>query len=83
MDKIDTRRFWLGTILAVAGVAMLFVALFIPPQGEISGSALGAAGQVFLLSGAILGLDSYTSFKMKSLIQQAIGNEKEIKNENN
>lgn len=79
MDKIDTRRFWLGTALAVAGVAMLFVALFIPPQGEISGSALGAVGEVFLLSGAILGLDSYVTFKMKNLIQQTIGNEKEIK----
>lgn len=79
MDKIDTRRFWLGAVLAVAGVVMLFVALFIPPQGEISGSALGAVGEVFLLSGAILGLDSYISFKMKNFIQEAIGNEKDVK----
>jgi len=34
---------------------------------------------VFLLSGAILGLDSYTTFKMKNIIQEAIGNEKDVK----
>lgn len=79
MDKIDTRRFWLGAVLAVAGVVMLFVALFIPPQGEISGSALGAVGEVFLLSGAILGLDSYTNFKMKNFIQKELEREKDIK----
>ena len=69
MEKIDKRKFWLGTVLAIAGVAMLFVALFIPPQGEISGSALGAAGEIFLVAGSLLGLDSYFNFKLKRYLK--------------
>lgn len=65
MEKVDKRKFWLGTVMALAGVAMLFTALFIPPQGEISGSALGAAGEIFLVAGSLLGLDSYFDFKLK------------------
>lgn len=70
MEKIDKRKFWLGTVLAIAGVAMLFVALFIPPQGEISGSALGAAGEIFLVAGSLLGLDSYFNFKLKRYLKK-------------
>lgn len=69
MEKVDKRKFWLGTVMALAGVAMLFVALFIPPQGEISGSALGAAGEIFLVAGSLLGLDSYFDFKLKRYLR--------------
>lgn len=69
MEKVDKRKFWLGTVMAIAGVAMLFVALFIPPQGEISGSALGAAGEIFLVAGSLLGLDSYFNFKLKRYLK--------------
>lgn len=69
MEKVDKRKFWLGTVIALAGVAMLFVALFIPPQGEISGSALGAAGEIFLVAGSLLGLDSYFNFKLKRYLK--------------
>lgn len=69
MEKVDKRKFWLGTVMVLAGVAMLFVALFIPPQGEISGSALGAAGEIFLVAGSLLGLDSYFNFKLKRYLK--------------
>lgn len=69
MEKVDKRKFWLGTVMALGGVAMLFVALFIPPQGEISGSALGAAGEIFLVAGSLLGLDSYFNFKLKRYLK--------------
>lgn len=69
MEKVDKRKFWLGTVMALAGVAMLFVALFIPPKGEISGSALGAAGEIFLVAGSLLGLDSYFNFKLKRYLK--------------
>lgn len=69
MEKVDKKKFWLGTVMALAGVAMLFVALFIPPQGEISGSALGAAGEIFLVAGSLLGLDSYFDFKLKRYLR--------------
>lgn len=69
MENVDKRKFWLGTVLAIAGVAMLFVAMFIDPQGEISGSVLGAVGEVFLLAGSLLGLDSYFNFKLKRFLE--------------
>lgn len=69
MENVDKRKFWLGTVLAIAGVAMLFVAMFIDPQGEISGSVLGAVGEVFLLAGSLLGLDSYFNFKLKRYLK--------------
>lgn len=66
--KIENRRFWLGALLITAGVVMLFVAMFINPKGEISGTVLGAAGEMFVLAGSMLGLDSYVNYKIKKFI---------------
>ena len=68
MNKIDERRFWLGSILAILGVALMFTGLFTPPVGEISGSVLGATGEIFLLAGAVLGISSYVDIKMKKYL---------------
>ena len=73
MEKTDGRKFWLGTILALLGVAMLFVGMFIDPQGEVSGSVLGAVGEIFLLAGSLLGLDSYFNFKIKKYLKKDDG----------
>ena len=70
MEKTERHRFWLGAILAILGVVIIIISLFIPPIGEIHPSALGAVGEIFLLSGCLLGLDSYVSIKMKKLITQ-------------
>lgn len=66
----DDKKFWLGSILAILGVAMLFVAMFIDPKGEISGSVLGAVGELFVLAGSLLGLDSYFDFKLKRYLKK-------------
>lgn len=66
----DDKKFWLGAILAILGVAMLFVAMFINPKGEISGSVLGAVGELFVLAGSLLGLDSYFDFKLKRYLKK-------------
>lgn len=68
MDKVDAKRFWLGAIIAILGIAMMFVGMFIDPKGEISPSVLGGTGEAFLLAGALLGLDSYFNFKIKKFI---------------
>ena len=73
MDKTDSKKFWLGAILALLGVAMLFVGMFIDPQGEVSGSVLGAVGEIFLLAGSLLGLDSYFNFKIKKYLKKDNG----------
>lgn len=73
MEKTDSRKFWLGATLALLGVAMLFVGMFIDPQGEVSGSVLGAVGEIFLLAGSLLGLDSYFNFKIKKFLKKDDG----------
>ena len=64
-ESMDVKRFWLGTALIVAGVVLLFIAMFIDPKGEIHGSVLGAFGEMATLAGALLGMDAYTSLKIK------------------
>lgn len=66
--KVESRRFWLGTVLIVCGVVMLFVAMYIEPKGKIDGTVLGAAGEMFVLAGSMLGLDSYVNYKIKKFI---------------
>lgn len=74
MNKIETRRFWLGAILMLSGVVLLFIALFVDPRGEIHGSVLGAFGEIATLSGALVGCDVYVNYK----IRKAINTEKNI-----
>ena len=76
----EDKKSWLGAFLCLAGVAMMFVDLFIPPvgmfidpQGEVSGSVLGAVGEIFLLAGSLLGLDSYFNFKIKKFLKKDDG----------
>lgn len=73
MTKSENKKFWLGAVLAILGVVMLFVALFIDPKGEISGSVLGAVGEIFLVSGSLLGLDSYFDFKLNKFLKKNDG----------
>lgn len=71
--KSDSRRFWFGSFICLCGVTMLFIAMFInapsSPKGEISGSVLGAVGEIFLLGGSVLGLDGYVNYKIKKFLQ--------------
>lgn len=52
----------------MCGVGMLFVAMFIDPKGEISGTVLGAAGEMFVLAGSMLGLDGYVNYKIRKFV---------------
>ena len=69
MDKIDNRRFWLGAVLAILGVIIMIIGMFIPPEGHISTSVLSGTGEIFLLAGAILGLDQYVNFKVTKILR--------------
>lgn len=77
MDKIDNRRFWLGAILAVLGVVIMMIGMFIPPEGHISTSVLSGTGEIFLLAGAILGLDQYVNFKVTKILRSEEEKKKE------
>lgn len=71
--NMDGRRFWFGAFICTCGVVMLFVAMLTDtassPKGEISGSILGAVGEIFVLGGSILGLDSYVNYKIKRILK--------------
>lgn len=70
MEKIEKHRFWLGAVMILAGIAMLFMALYIDPKGEIHGTVLGAFGEIATIAGAILGLDTYVGFKMRKMLDR-------------
>ena len=46
-------------ILLTAGVVMAFVALFLPPPGEISDSVLWLFAQILIYAGSIFGIEAY------------------------
>ena len=65
-----TKKFWLATALCVSGVALLFVGLFVGEKGIISSSVIASAGEVFVLAGAILGIDVVYDRKFSETIRQ-------------
>ena len=56
--KRETTRIWLGSGIAIFGCVIIVIGIFIPPMGIIDGSVLTAIGEVFGLSGALLGVFS-------------------------
>lgn len=68
---------WTGVAITMAGVILLFVDLFMPPQGEIHSSVLWAFGELAALAGAVLGVPS--GVKLKQYLNNK--NREEIKNE--
>ena len=57
-------------LLLVVGVVMAFIALFLPPPGEISDSVLLIFGQILIYCGSIFGLDSYFHALMEQTIKR-------------
>lgn len=73
----EDKKFWLGAFLCLAGVAMMFVDLFIPPVGELSEIVLWGVGEIFTLAGGLLGLDAYFDFKLKRFVSNDKNKEKD------
>ena len=67
---MEQRRFWLGCILIVVGIVLIFLGFYAKPVGELSGSLLGAVGEVFTLGGALVGADAYVEYRIKKLIHK-------------
>ena len=78
IKPITNKRFVLAAVMLISGVAMLFVALFIPPVGQISGSVLGAAGEIFVTGGAILGIGEAALEAVKKIASAADDAEKKV-----
>lgn len=67
MVKVEQRRFWVGCILILVGIILIFLGFYEEPVGELSGSLLAATGEVFTLGGSFCGLDAYVEYKVRKL----------------
>ena len=56
-------QFWLGCLVVLAGLVLLFLGFYAVPIGEISPSVLTAFGEVATFSGALIGVDYRYRFK--------------------
>ena len=66
----DLGRFILGSALLIAGVVMLFIAMYMDPAGQIHESIIATFGEISVIAGCILGLDAYVDFKMKKIVRK-------------
>ena len=65
MKRISVKE-WTAILLLTAGVAMAFIALLLPPPGEIHDSVLYVFAQILIYSGTVFGLDSYFTKKINN-----------------
>ena len=65
MKQIALKE-WTAIMLLTAGVAMAFIALLLPPPGEIHDSVLYVFAQILIYSGTVFGLDSYFTKKISN-----------------
>lgn len=59
-----TIQFWLGVLVIIAGLTMLFMGIWIHPVGIIDHSILVAFGEAATFSGALIGIDYSYKYKM-------------------
>ena len=57
---------WTAIGLLACGIIMAFIALMLPPPGEIHDSVLYIFAQILIYCGSIFGIDSYIAQKIKS-----------------
>lgn len=74
---MEQKRFWLGCVLIVVGIVLIFLGFYTEPIAELSGSLLGAVGEVFTLGGALVGADAYVEYRIKKLIHNKENKENE------
>ncbi len=63
--KVSVKE-WTAILLLTAGVAMAFIALLLPPPGEIHDSVLYVFAQILIYSGTVFGLDCYFTEKISN-----------------
>ncbi len=64
---------WTAIVLLAFGIILAFVALLIPPPGEIHDSVLYIFAQILIYCGSIFGIESY----IKTLLTSRRGRDKE------
>ena len=63
MERKLNAQLWLGVIIALAGVVLLFWGMITPPGGHIDSSVLIGFGEVATCSGSLIGVDYHYKFR--------------------
>lgn len=77
-DKLTFKEviiYTLAVVTMLAGLALLFIGLFIPPEGEIHGSVLTAFGSVCIFVASLLGISLHYANeldKFKNTVQEQL-----------
>lgn len=77
-DKLTFKEvivYILAVITMLSGITLLFIGLFIPPEGEIHGSVLTAFGSVCIFVASLLGISLHYANeldKFKNDVQRQI-----------
>ena len=77
-DKLTFKEalmYSLAIFSVMAGIALIFIGLYLPPKGEIHNSVLTAFGLVLAFAGSILGISQHYSAefdKFKFSVMQQI-----------
>lgn len=74
-DKLTFKEmllYGLSVVSLTAGFSMLFIAMFLPPKGEIHPTVITSFGMVLTFAGAMLGISAkydyeLTKFKTKAM----------------
>ena len=68
---IDSVKEWTifgsGLVVLIAGIALSFIGIYIPPIGEIHASILTLVGEFLTFSGSALGIGSYTTIQIQKI----------------
>ena len=67
-DKRLTIQFFVGLLVVVAGLVLLFLGFYAVPLGEIAPSVLTAFGETATFAGALIGIDykyKFEEFKIR------------------
>lgn len=67
MNVSEGKKLILAVLLAVFGCGLLVAGMVLPPLGVIDNSVLVAAGEVFVFSAAILGINLSYNLKAQEI----------------
>lgn len=66
----ETVKFIASLICLIGGIVLSFIALFLPPSGEIHSSVLILIGEVLTFIGAVWHLKDYASIQIRKIDEQ-------------
>lgn len=63
----ETIKFIASVLVLVAGIALVFIGLFMPPKGVIDATVLTALGELLAFVGGCWGMAQYATVQMSKI----------------